>query len=185
MKVRLFLVLAGLFIATPASAVTVSLEPNDLSYDSYIVQGTYLDTGVYLARFAFDRPVMAGNLSFIYSNSYDFYSLDDGEYYGGNDTFTYWDHPFSGQLFTAILKIERPYRYVEHWGGVGDIEEIGRYYLEATFGDFTFASAEPVRLEYGFERLGAVPEPSAWAMFITGFGLIGWRLRQRRGWGIA
>lgn len=185
MKVRHVLALAGLFIATPASAVTVLLEPADFSYDSYIVHGTYLDTGVYLARFAFDRPVVAGTLSFMYSQSYDFYGLDDGEYYGGNDTFTYWDHSFGGQLFTNIFKIDRPYRRVHHWGGIGDVEEFRRYYLEATFGDFTFASTEPVRLEYSFERLSAVPEPSSWAMLITGFGLAGWHLRRRRAVGIA
>lgn len=178
MKVRLFLALAGLFVATPASAVTVLLEPNDFTYDSSLVQGTYLDTGVYLARFAFDRPVVAGALSFIYSQSYDFYGIDDGEYYGGNDTFTYWDHSFDGGVFTTIFKIERPYRSVHHWGGVGDIEEFRRFYLEATFGDFIFASTEPVQLDYSFERLSAVPEPSSWAMLITGFGLAGWKWRR-------
>jgi hypothetical protein len=172
-----FVGLLALIAAPPASAATILLTPYD--GDAGIIEDTYLDTGVYAARFAFDRPVAAGYLSFVITKTYDFFGVADGEYYGGNDVPLYRDYEFGGTLFTGLLRVERPYHLVEHWGGLGDIAEYGRYYLEVTFGDFHFPSDAPVRLDYGFERLSAVPEPSHWAILIGGFGMAGTMLRRR------
>ena len=180
MKIRFLLALASLAIATPASAVTILMTPDEPYHDAYIARATYLDTGVYLARFAFDRPVVAGHLTFIHGRTYDFWGVEDGEHYGGNDIPLFRDAEFDGQLFTSIIRIERPYLRHHHWGRIGAIQEYGYYYLEATLGDFVFANAEPVRLDYSFERLSAVPEPASWAMLITGFGAVGWAMRRRR-----
>lgn len=181
MKIQVLLALAGLAVAAPASAATTILITPDESYhDAYIARETYLDTGVYLARFAFDQPVVAGRLTFIHGRTYDFWGAEDGEHYGGNDVPLYRDDEFAGKLFTTIIRVERPYLRLHHWSGIGEIEEYGYYYLEATLGDFVFADAEPVRLDYSFQRLSAVPEPAIWAMLIMGFGAVGWTMRRRR-----
>jgi hypothetical protein len=44
-------------------------------------------------------------------------------------------------------------------------------------GTATFPTEQPREL---VPVTGAVPEPGTWAMMLTGFGLIGWRLRRRR-----
>jgi hypothetical protein len=162
---------AALFGAAPASAATIMLEPEGAGHSAGFNLGMFLGEGVY-----------AGSvLTFIYNVSYDFYGVADGNHYGGNDVPTFWDHAFTGTAFSRILKVQRPYRLVSNWGGeIGDIEERGLYYLDAVYGDFTFVNAGPVRLDYTFERISEVPEPSSWAMLIAGFGLAGWHLRRRR-----
>jgi hypothetical protein len=173
---------AALLGAAPASAATIMLEAEGAEHSAGLNLGMFLGEGVYAARFLLDRAARPGTmLTFIHGVSYDFYGVADGIHYGGNDVPTFRDHAFTGTAFSAILKVQRPYRLVTHWGGdIGDVEERGFYYLEAVYGDFYFASPGPVRLDYAFDRISAVPEPSSWAILIAGFGLAGWSLRRRR-----
>lgn len=173
---------AALFGAAPAPAATIMLEAEGAEHSAGFNFDMFLGEGVYAARFLLDRSAQPGSmLTFIYSVSYDFYGVADGNHYGGNDVPTFWDHAFTGTAFSRILRVQRPYRLVSNWGGdIGDIEERGLYYLDAVYGDFYFADPGPVRLDYMFERISAVPEPSSWAMMIAGFGPAGWHLRRRR-----
>lgn len=173
---------AALFGAAPASAATIMLEAEGAEHSAGFNLGIFLGEGVYVAHFLLDRVAQPGTmLTFIYSVSYDFYGVADGNHYGGNDVPTFWDHAFTGTAFSRILRVQRPYRLVSNWGGdIGEIEERGLYYLDAVYGDFYFADPGPVRLDYMFERISPVPEPSSWAMMIAGFGLAGWHLRRRR-----
>lgn len=172
---------AALLGAAPAPAATIMLQAEGVEHSAGFNLGMFLGEGVYAARFLLDRAAQPGTmLTFIHGVSYDFYGVADGIHYGGNDVPTFRDHAFTGTAFSAILKVQRPYRLVTHWGGdVGDVEERGFYYLDAVYGDFYFAGPGPVRLDYAFERISEVPEPSSWAMLIAGFGLAGWSLRRR------
>ena len=173
---------AALFGAAPASAATVMLEAEGAEHSAGFNHGIFLGEGVYAARFRLDRAAQPGSmLTFIHNVSYDFYGVADGIHYGGNDVPTFRDHAFTGAAFSVILKVQRPYRQVTHWGGdIGDIEERGHFYLDAVYGDLYFADPGPVRLDYMFERVSEVPEPSSWAMLVAGFGFAGWFLRRRR-----
>ncbi|MBB4642095.1 PEPxxWA-CTERM sorting domain-containing protein [Rhizorhapis suberifaciens] len=174
--------LAGLAIAAPASAATILLHPDGAEHRAAINIDMFLGEGVYAARFAFDRPVGPECLlTFIHNVDYDFYGVADGIHYGGDDVPTFWDHSFTGSTFSTLLRVERPYRQLWHWAGeIGDVEERGVYSVNAAFGEFTFDSPAPVRLDYGFERVGEVPEPSSWAMLIAGFLALGTALRRQR-----
>ena len=173
---------AALLGAMPAPAATIMLEAEGTEHSAGFNLDMFLGEGVYAARFLLDRAAQPGTmLTFIRGVSYDFYGVADGIHYGGNDVPTFQDHAFTGTAFSAIVKVQRPYRLVTHWGGdVGDVEERGFYYLEAVYGDFYFAGPGPVRLDYAFERISEVPEPSSWAMLVAGFGLVGWSLRRLR-----
>lgn len=182
MKLCPLFALAGLVIATPGSAATILLHPEGIDHRVAINIDMFLEEGVYAARFAFDRPAGPDSLlTFIHNVDYDFYGVADGVHYGGDDVPAFWDHSFTGTTFSTLLRIERPYQQLWHWGGeIGDVEERGVYYINAAYGDLTFSSPAPVRLDYGFERVGEVPEPSSWAILIAGFLAVGSALRKRR-----
>lgn len=182
MKLCPLFALAGLAIATPASAATILLHPEGTDHRAAINIDMFLGEGVYAARFFFDQPAGPGSLlTFIHNVDYDFYGVDDGIHYGGDDVPTFRDYSFTGATFSTLLRVERPYRQLWHWGGeIGDVEERGVYHIDAAFGECAFLSPGPVRLDYGFERVGEVPEPSSWAMLITGFLAVGSALRVRR-----
>ncbi|WP_293374890.1 trypsin-like serine protease [Phenylobacterium sp. SCN 70-31] len=57
----------------------------------------------------------------------------------------------------------------------GDVDDV----LNSTFGEFN--GLVPLFLHADFIRSAMVPEPSAWALMIGGFGLAGAGLRRRRG----
>ena len=182
MRFRYLLALLGLAAANPLPAATIILHPEETDHHAGFNLNLFLGTGVYAARFAFDRPVQPGSLlTFIHNASYDFYGMADGVHYGGDDVPAYWDHALFGRNFSTLLRVERPYRLLQNWGGdIGDVEERGLYYLDAAYGDLYFPTAAPVRMDYGFVRVGEVPEPSSWAMLITGFAVIGAALRLKR-----
>lgn len=180
---RHFLAFAALLSASPAFAATIILHPAGVDRQADFRLDEYLSDGLYLARFNFSGRTEPGSLlTFITQLSYDFYGVEDGVHYGGNDHPIYWDHYFAGTRYSTLVRIERPYRLLDYWGGdVGYIEERGYHYLEAMMGEFYFRSNEPVRMDYSVERISAVPEPSNWAMMIAGFAVAGWMRRRKKG----
>ena len=184
MKWPVALAAAMLGTTMPAPAATIILHPEGEWHNAGLSLPLGLGTGVYHARLMVDRPLAEGSvLTIIHNLSYDFLGVSDGTWYGGNDVPAYWDYPIQGSTLSRIIRVDRPYRIsAGFWGDeIGYVDEVGFYYADVLLGDFYFASNDPVRLDVSIERISAVPEPSGWAMLITGFAVIGAALRVRRG----
>ena len=114
----------------------------------------------------------------LYTIGFSVYVPQNGFNNAGNATFT---GTIAGvNLANFTVDGSTPGVWV-HFAGVANIASEGDY-----LSSFTFASAQGAAGDFVVDRAyivagNAVPEPSAWALMILGFGGVGASLRARRG----
>jgi hypothetical protein len=166
------LALALLACAAPAWAQsgTVTSDASGYAYFSLSIPS---GPGHFSLTFKFSEPG-TGMLTIHSEQHYNFYFIDTGQYFGGDDVPTYAATEFtapvtSGRVYWKILP---PYSIPD-----GNVREDGFYEgIEAMF-DFQFSPDTSIAYAVSIAQ---VPEPGGWAFLICGAGVAGVVLRGRR-----
>lgn len=169
------------FAATPSDAVTIAGDAVFDSFGEAIITGPiFSDPGTYRYSFTLDRAAPAEIYLFA-QESYDWYGVDDGIHYGGDDVpiepiFSFLTPGTEGE---ALFPLKPPYEHF--YPGDPAIHELGYFFMKdaqlrlyGAFGD------DPIGYMLAAELVSPVPEAQNWAMMIMGFGLTGAGLRRWR-----
>ena len=161
-------------------AVTITGDAVFDTFGEAIISGpVFSDPGTYRYSFTLDRAAPAEIYIFA-QETYNWYGVDDGIYYGGNDVPIEPIYSFltPGTEGEALFTLDPPYE--AFYPGDPAIHEIGFYFMNdgqlrlyGAFGD------DPIGYVFSAELLTAVPEAHNWALMILGFGLVGAALRRR------
>lgn len=160
-----------LLFALPASAQTGTIT-TDGDGAFYLALPIPAGPGHYRLDFSFSQPG-TGLIEIHSEQSYNFYDVDTGEYYGGDDVPTYLPFAFPAPVTSgsAAWTILPPYTAF-----YSNIREEGFYRgVDALF-SFTFAP--DTAIDYAVS-ITAVPEPAQWALLLLGFGGLGVAIRWR------
>jgi hypothetical protein len=171
-------------VACAASAQTVSgtFDPSQ--------SGPYLDiylpfsggSGVYQVSMDLSRPG-SGFLELGYTTAFDWFGLQSGQWYGGDDhpvAFQTWFDPPTHHLVESI-SVPENYTVIYPPGWFPEpVIEYNTFYNQHAWLDVGFEGVTPVDYTLTATRVGDVPEPAAWTLLIAGFGLCGALLRRQR-----
>jgi len=152
-----------------------ALEPGDVTghlvFDAagngVQATGVYLDSG---------SPFVAG---FARHNFLDAARVTQNSFNVGAD----------GAITSAALSLSSTFAYanvgttwiqLNGFGGYNDVEQDYTAYYNGGFFRSVQNQAGFAGATYAARATGAVPEPSAWAMLIVGFGLVGTGMRRRK-----
>lgn len=169
------------FAGTRSDAITITGEAVfDVSGEAIITGPIFSDPGTYRYSFTLDRAAPAEIFLFA-QETYNWYGVDDGIYYGGDDVPIEPIYSFltPGTEGEGLFTLQPPYEHF--YPGDPAIHELGFYFmtdaqlrLYGAFGD------DPIRYVFSAAPLSPVPEAQNWALMIAGFGLVGAGLRRRR-----
>ena len=132
-----------------------------------------LNTGVYLIEAVFGAPISDLRFFFVGEEDYDFFDVVTGRQQGGNTVPTGGQFSFDGPAthFQFIFKVKRPYTVCD-----ATFCQVGYYENQDLF--VVFESERGESFSISSTRIGAVPEPSTWVLFILAFAGIGAALRH-------
>ena len=173
----LLMALAG----APANAVTITGEAVFDAFGEAIISGPiFSDPGTYRYSFTLDRAAPAEIYIFA-QESYDWYGVDDGIHYGGDDVpiepiYSFLTPATEGE---ALFTLSPPYE--NFYPGDPAIHEFGFFFMtDAQLRLYGALGDDPIHYAFSAELLTPVPEAQSWALMIVGFGLVGAGLRRRR-----
>lgn len=169
---------AACLAASPAGAVTFSGTAVFDEFGEALVEGPLVSTpGTYRYEFTLSSPAFA-QIELIDVLSYDFYGVDDGIHYGGNDAPTYLTTDFLSSPVTqggTFYTLRPPYEDLDF-----PMLEKGFYHLDGALLHLYLPQDQTAHsVDYTFS-VALVPEPAAWTLMIAGFGFAGAALRRRR-----
>ncbi|MET0307664.1 MAG: hypothetical protein ABW023_03060 [Sphingomonas sp.] len=160
-----------LLLAVPASAQTGAVT-TDADGAFYLALPIPADPGRYRLDFSFSQPG-TGLLEIHSEQSYNFYDVDTGDYYGGDDVPTYRPFEFPTPVTSgwAAWTILPPYTAY-----YGNIREAGSY--RGVDALFSFRFATGATIDYAV-TVTAVPETAIWVLLVLGLGGAGAAMRRR------
>ena len=133
-----------------------------------------LGTGRYRVVMNFDQPVTDAYVFILNNLSYNFYDpADPTEYLGGNDV-EYYSEEYRDVVpstLTFRFSVDRPYDVCGPWEC-----ESGVYSVSAI--EYGFHAQSSTAYSIDVQYLGAVPEPSTWALMILAFLGLGVAMRK-------
>jgi hypothetical protein len=173
---RKLLTLLLILFASPASA---QIYRGTASGDDVLGISIPSGPGNYQLSFQFSKPVPLSSITIWINAHHRMYYYFDDDYIDTWDTDDSVYAPYSGVVRSGSFfwTIRAPYSI--NYGGIFR-EDISSQGLWA---EFDFVGSHDTTFDYviGLPTIpAAVPEPAAWALLITGFGLGGAALRRRR-----
>ena len=178
--------LAAAAFATVASAQTLSgtFDPAQSGPHLTLTLPFSGGSGVYQVSMYLSRPG-SGLLELGYTSAFDWFGVDTGLFYGGDDHPVVVDTWFDPPTHHLVSGISVPENYTVIFPGAGfgvpeQIKEYDTFYNAHAWLDVGFEGVTPVDYTLSVTRVGDVPEPAVWTLMIAGFGLCGALLRKRR-----
>ncbi|PZQ62616.1 MAG: hypothetical protein DI570_09940 [Phenylobacterium zucineum] len=166
------------FSCSLAHAVTLTGSLDGGEFGAWFNEPIYtLEHGAYRATLTFDNTPLYGDIGINLYHHRD-WDLLTGEHIGGQESDWFLGASVAPAGGTTTFKIPRP--YVEYWDFWGLPAKTEGYYYAYVFLQLDVDPGSVVNWRLDLDRVGEVPEPSAWTLMILGFGAAGSAMRRQR-----